>query len=164
MQARRIFSAISDRILIKVPVTQNGIRAIHAFTQEGIPTLATAIFELRQALVAFKAGASYLVPYLGRIADTGKDPIQVISQMHLMKLNYGFNGKIMGAGIRDLTTAVACIEVGIGAMTLSENIFNEFMKDCEPTLKALEKFSKDWSSSIHSKTDLYSLNSTPCKI
>lgn len=154
----KMLSAISNRILVKIPVTQNGIRAIYALNQEGIPTLATAIFELQQALLAFKAGASYLAPYLGRIADTGKNPFQVISQMHSMKLHYGFKGKIMGAGIRELTTAIACIEIGICAITLSEKIFTELVQDCEPTLLALEKFSEDWSKSIFSKADFYSLN------
>jgi TalC/MipB family fructose-6-phosphate aldolase len=144
----KMLSAISNRILVKIPVTQNGIRTIYALNQEGVPTLATAIFELHQALLAFKAGASYLAPYLGRIADTGKNPIQVISQMHAMKLHYGFNGKIMGAGIRELTTAMACIENGICAMTLSEKIFSELVQDYEPTLLALEKFSEDWSKSM----------------
>lgn len=149
----KMLSAISNRILVKIPVTQNGIRAIYALNQEGIPTLATAIFELQQALLAFKAGASYLAPYLGRIADTEKNPIQVISQMHSMKLHYDFKGKIMGAGIRELATAIACIEIGICAITLPEKIFTELVQDCESTLLALEKFSEDWSKSIFSKAD-----------
>jgi transaldolase len=152
----KVLSAISDRILVKIPVTQNGIRAISALSQEGVLTLATAIFTLQQALLAFKAGASYLAPYLGRIADTGKNPIQVVSKMISLKKNYGFNGKIMGAGIRDLTTTMECIEIGICAITLSEKIFNEFVEDYEPTLLALEKFSKDWSTSVFSKADFYS--------
>lgn len=61
----KMLVALSDRILIKIPVTQNGIRAIYALNQEGISTLATAIFELKQAFLAFKAGANYLAPYLG---------------------------------------------------------------------------------------------------
>ncbi len=154
----KILSVLSNRILVKIPVTQNGIRAIYALSQEGISTLATAIFELRQAILAFKAGASYLAPYLGRIADTGKNPVEVISQMQSMKLHYGFNGKIMGAGIRELTIATACIEIGICAITLSEKIFTEFVQDYEPTLLALEKFSEDWSKSIFSKAHFYSLD------
>lgn len=153
----KLLSAISDRILVKIPVTQNGLRAIYALNQEGIPTLATAIFELHQALLAFKAGANYLAPYLGRIADTGKNPIEVLSQMHLMKLNYGFDGKLMGAGIRELATAIACVEMGISAITLSENIFKEFVEDYQHTLLALDKFSEDWSTSVFSRVELYSL-------
>lgn len=145
-QAKKLFS-ISNRIIVKIPVTQNGLRAMYALKQEGIPTLATAVFEIQQAFLAFKAGASYLALYLGRIADTGKNPLQVISQIHAMKLRYDFKGKIMGAGIRELSTAMACLEMGVCAATLSEKIFSELVKDCEPTLLALEKFSADWSKS-----------------
>lgn len=144
----KALSAVSNRILVKIPVTKNGLGAIYALKQEGIPTLATTIFEPRQALLAFKAGASYLAPYLGRIADTGKNPLQVLSEMQSMKNHYGFGGKIMGAGIRDLNTALNCVEIGICAMTLSEKVFNEFLDDYEPTLHALEKFSEDWSKSM----------------
>lgn len=154
----KILSSISDRILVKIPLTQNGICSIYALNQEGIQTLATAIFEPQQALLAFKAGASYLAPYLGRIADTGKNPIEVVTRMHLMKLNYDFSGKIMGAGIRELAMAMACIEIGIDAITLSDKIFTEFIQNSEPTLLALEKFSEDWSKSTFNKGDFYSLD------
>ena len=155
-QAKTLFG-ISSRILVKIPATQSGIRTIYALNQEGVPTLATAIFELRQALLAFKAGAHYLAPYLGRIADTGMNPFDAIAQMQSMKLHYGFSGKIMGAGIRDLTTALKCIEIGICAMTLSEKVFAEFMQDSEPTLLALKTFSENWSKSVFSKADFYAL-------
>ncbi len=154
-QARMLY-AFSNRILVKIPVTQNGICAIFALSQEGIPTLATAIFELQQALLAFKAGASYLAPYLGRIADTGESPIQVISHMHALKLQYGFKGKIMGAGIRELSTALECIKAGICAITLSEKIFTELVQDSESTLQALDKFAADWSKSGFNLSDFYS--------
>lgn len=148
-QAKNL-SAFSSRIIVKIPATQDGIRAIHALSQEGVPTLATAIFEPRQALLAFKAGAHYLAAYLGRIADTGKNPMQVMSEIMAMKLNYGFGGKIMGAGIRELKIAMACVEMGLCAVTLSDKIFNELIEDSVPTLNALDKFAHDWSRSVHS--------------
>jgi TalC/MipB family fructose-6-phosphate aldolase len=153
-QAKQL-SSISSRILVKIPATQNGFRAIYALSQEGIPTLATAIFDARQALLAFKAGASYLAPYLGRIADNGKNPLEVLSQMKMVKERYGFGGKIMGAGIRDLNTAMGCVDLGICAMTLSNKVFGEFIQDSNPTLLALEKFSMDWSKSPFTKADLF---------
>lgn len=142
-------SGISDRILVKIPVTQNGLRAMHALRQKEIPTLATALFEPRQALLAFKAGASYLAPYLGRIADTGKNPIDVLSEMQMIRSHYGFSGKIMGAGIRECSMAMACVQMGISAMTLSEKVFNELIQDSQHTLHAIEKFASDFSKSPH---------------
>lgn len=145
----KMLSNLSNRILIKIPVTKNGLQVLSLLNREGIPTLATAIFDLRQALFAFKAGALYLAPYLGRIADSGKDPIEVLSKMQALKKDYGFEGKIMGAGIRDVSSALACVELGISAITLSDKIFAEFTADSEHTLKALQKFSTDWSNSPH---------------
>ncbi|MGZ3732919.1 MAG: hypothetical protein ACXU9U_04205, partial [Parachlamydiaceae bacterium] len=78
---------------------------------------------------------------------TGENPIQVISQMHLMKQTYGFDGKIMAAGIRDLPTVMGCIEEGICAVTLPEGVFKVLVQDYEPTLKALQKFAHDWLDS-----------------
>lgn len=143
-QARSL-SSISNRIVVKIPVTKEGLRAIYALNQEGIQTLATAIFAPHQALLAFKVGAKYLAPYLGRIADTGSDPIQALEQMRHLKSQYGFNGKIMAAGIRDLATVMACVHMGICAVTLPEKIFQELIEDHQPTLQAVHKFTEDWN-------------------
>lgn len=145
IQQAKALSEISPRVIVKIPVTQVGLRAICALTNEGIPVLATAIFDLRQALFAFKAGALYLAPYLGRIADLGQSPFELLIQIQELKKNYGFEGKIMGAGIRTLTDAMSCIKQGICAMTLPERVFMEFVEDSEFTLLALKKFNEDWS-------------------
>jgi len=142
-----ILSAISDKILVKIPVTKNGIQAIYRLSQKGIKILATAIFKPAQAFLAFKAGCDYLAFYLGRIADNGDDPIKIILQTLAMKKAYNFKGKIMGAGIRDKAVLMACLEVGICAVTLSESIFKSFIEDCDSTIVALDKFSRDWSNS-----------------
>lgn len=153
-QAKALYS-LSDRILVKIPVTQDGIRAIHVLTKENIPTLATAIFEPRQALFAFKAGACYLAPYLGRIADQGINPIEMLIKMQAMKERYGFIGQIMAAGIREITIVKECLDIGICAITLSEKIFNDFVDNCEPTLVALKKFSEDWTKSMFYYPNFY---------
>jgi transaldolase len=120
--------------------------------------LATAIFEPKQAFLAFKARASYLAPYLGRIADAGVDRLEMLRQMQAMKMHYAFKGKIMGAGIRELAIAIQCLELGISAVTLSETIFNRFIQDCEPTWMAINKFSQDWSQSTFYSPNFYALN------
>lgn len=145
----RLLAALSPRVLVKIPTTQDGIRAIHLLTKEGIPTLATAIFELRQAFLAFKSGATYLAPYLGRMADLGKDPLKEIAQMQAMKNHYRFEGKIMAAGVRELTIALGCVELGICAITLPDKVFDGFIRDSEATKFALDKFLDDWSKSSH---------------
>lgn len=152
-------ASLSYRIVVKIPATQEGYLAIQILSQQGIPTLATALFEPRQALLAFKAGADYLAPYLGRIKDTGADPLAVLGEMESIRQHYGFPGKIMAAGIRDLPTALSCLQLGIGAMTLPDPIFTAFTKDAEPTLLAIDNFSKDWTDQglTQSRQDSYYL-------
>lgn len=147
----KALALVSDRILVKIPVTYDGLQIIHELHKEGIPSLATAIFTPQQAFLAFKAGAAYIAPYLGRIADTGKSPTQILSLMHAMKLRYKFPGKIMAAGIRNVDIVMACIDIGICAATLSGQVFTEFIQNQEGTLRALEKFACDWSQSVFSR-------------
>jgi transaldolase len=149
--AKRIYEEAKDlhelspRILVKIPVTREGLRAIHALNKEKVPTLATAIFEARQALLAFKAGARYLAVYLGKIADTGKNPFESLHDIHTMKEHYNFSGKIMGAGIRDLNMAMGCVKMGICAITLPDKVYEELTRDYPPTLLALKDFAESWS-------------------
>lgn len=142
-----MLASISPRIIVKIPVTQNGIRTLRILQQKGITTLATAIFDPIQALLAFKAGANYLAPYLGRIADNGQNPFLVLKQIIEMKRQYQFEGKILAAGIRELSMAFECLKMGVCAITLSEKVFSQFIKDHTATLGALKQFAIDWSAS-----------------
>lgn len=146
-QEAMMLASISPRIIVKIPVTQSGIRVLYTLRQKGIPTLATAIFHPIQALLAFKAGAKYLAPYLGRIADNGQNPILVLKEMIGMKRHYQFNGKILAAGIRESSMSYECLKMGVCSITLSEKVFIQFIKDQPPTLEAIKQFAADWSTS-----------------
>lgn len=115
LEQAHLLLAISERIIPKIQVTQNGLRAITHLSQKGKKILATAIIEPRQALLAFLAGASYLALYMGKIEDLGQDPIEIIKSMHKMKLENGFTGKIMAAGIRKTAYVTTCSEIGVDA-------------------------------------------------
>lgn len=145
--------AFSSRIIVKIPVTQNGIRAMCALSKEGVLCMATAIFEPRQALLAFKAGARYLAPYLGKIADTGSCPIEVLVYMKMLKENYSFTGEIIAAGVREVSEVISCADVGVKAITLPPTVFEELVSDNKNTQMALEKFSVDWKKAC--KTPLF---------
>lgn len=147
LKEARSLAAFSPRILVKIPATQNGMRAIYVLNQEGVSTLATAIFEVRQALLAFKAGACYLAPYLGRMTDLGMNPLELVAQMQAIKMRYGFQGKVMGAGIREAAWAMGCVDIGICAVTLPDKVLMQLVQSSEPTLLALDKFAEDWSKS-----------------
>lgn len=134
----------SQRLMIKVPVTEAGLICMYRLAQEGIPVLATALFEPQQALLACKAGASYLAPYVGRIRDQGVDPWAVLKQMVEIKRHYGFNCKILGAGLRTKEDFNSCASLGLCSVTIPEKIFNPLFQPSEGMAKALSDFTNDW--------------------
>jgi transaldolase len=147
IQEAKILTGFSTRILPKIPTTQAGLKAMHALACSNIPTLATAIYSLPQALLAFKASAQYLAPYLGRIEDATGDSADMLMQMQELKNSYGFTGKIMGAGLRNLDMLKLCLKAKISAATLPASLFAMLIEDNHYTLEALTKFTKEWETS-----------------
>jgi TalC/MipB family fructose-6-phosphate aldolase len=148
--------AYSSRIIVKIMATAKGFEAMHGLNRLNIPVMATAIFEPFQALLAWKAGASYAAPYLGRIADQGGDPLAVLQSMRQMKEFYGFKGKILAAGIRHSDLLKACAETGICAITIPDMVWKNILQGSEGTRKSIGEFSLAWQSSKHlGKNDLW---------
>lgn len=145
------YSTFSPRILVKIPATKEGLRAIHTLSNENVPTLATALFSVPQALLSFKAGALYLAPYIGRIEDSTGQSQQILAQMQGLKQHYQFPGKIMGAGIRDISVLMHCLQLGLSAATVPHAIFDQFIEDHPQTLAALKQFAQE-SANFESKT------------
>lgn len=142
--------AFSERIIVKVPVTSEGIQAIHHLTEKSIPVMATAIFAPYQALFAFKAGAHYLAPYVGRIADIGDKPFDTIAYIQNIQKNYQYPGKIIAAGIRSTEHVSQCAKLGVNAITFSRKIYNQISEEHPGTLQALQEFAKDWEKAKES--------------
>lgn len=140
----RTLRKLSSRIIIKVPATAEGYKCMRKLILEGIPVLATTIFEAKQALLSFIEGAAYLAPYIGRIRDTGQDPKNVLQDILAIKHNYGFTGKILGAGIRNVEDMMCCATIGICSITIPEKVFRELLKDHDGVRKSLDEFNKDW--------------------
>jgi transaldolase len=140
---KKIFS-ISPRMLIKVPATSEGYKCMNALTQAQISVLATAIYEPKQALLSFKAGAQYLAPYIGRIKDSGIDPRDVLEDILEIKGRFDYPGKLMGAGIRELDEMMYCSLAGVCAVTITDVIFHELMTDHQGVKNSLEQFFLDW--------------------
>ncbi len=136
--------AQSPRIIVKVPVTMEGIQAIQYLSEKGVPVMATAIFAPHQALFAFKAGAQYLALYLGRIADMGDNPFEILSQIQNIQRNYNYEGKLLAAGIREASVITTCTNMGIEAVTFNRKIFRQLTEEHPGTLQAVQGFSKDW--------------------
>ena len=108
---------IDDKIVVKVPVIKDGIKAISALTAEGIRTNCTLIFNAGQAILAAKAGASYVSPFLGRLDDMGSDGLVLIEQLVQIYDNYAFETEILAASIRHTMHLIQCAEVGVDVAT-----------------------------------------------
>ena len=108
---------LHPQIVVKVPMVKDGIKAIKYFTDHGIKTNCTLIFSAGQALLAAKAGASYVSPFLGRLDDVSTDGLELIAQIRLIFDNYGFTTEILAASIRHPMHIIRCAEIGADVAT-----------------------------------------------
>ena len=108
---------IDDKIVVKIPMIKDGVKTIAALTAEGIRTNCTLIFNAGQALLAAKAGASYVSPFLGRLDDIGNEGIQLIEQLVQIYDNYDFETEILAASIRHNNHLIQCAEAGADVAT-----------------------------------------------
>jgi transaldolase len=110
-------AALHPNIVVKVPMIKDGVKAIRYFTDKGIRTNCTLVFSAGQALLAAKAGASYVSPFVGRLDDISTDGIQLIEQIRLIYDNYGFETEILAASVRHPMHIMKCAEIGADVMT-----------------------------------------------
>ncbi len=113
----KILAALHPNIVVKVPMIKEGIKAIKWFTDNGIKTNCTLVFSAGQAILAAKAGATYLSPFLGRIDDSGWDGVQLIEQIARIYSIQGFETQILAASIRNANHIIACAEAGADVCT-----------------------------------------------
>ncbi|TAH02821.1 MAG: fructose-6-phosphate aldolase [Sphingobacteriales bacterium] len=110
-------AALDDKIVVKIPMIKDGIKALKYFSDKGIRTNCTLIFSAGQALLAAKAGASYVSPFLGRLDDIGADSFGLIEDIRLIFDNYGYETQILAASIRNSVHIVECAKIGADVMT-----------------------------------------------
>ncbi|WP_029033807.1 fructose-6-phosphate aldolase [Salinimicrobium terrae] len=108
---------LHPQIVVKVPMIREGIKAIKYFSDQGIRTNCTLVFSAGQALLAAKAGATYVSPFLGRLDDISTDGLQLISEIRLIYDNYDFDTQILAASIRHTMHVVNCAKLGADVMT-----------------------------------------------
>jgi transaldolase len=133
---------LDEKIVVKIPMIKDGIKAIRYFSEKGIKTNCTLIFSAGQALLAAKAGATYVSPFIGRLDDIGFDGIDLIEQIRTIFDNYGFETEILAASVRNPMHIIKCAEVGSDVMTgplsailallkhpLTENGLKQFLAD-----------------------------------
>ena len=110
-------AALHKNIVVKIPMIAEGLKAIKYFSQKGIRTNCTLIFSAGQALVAAKAGATYISPFLGRLDDVSTDGLQLIEQIRLIYDNYAFDTEILAASVRHPMHIINCASIGADVMT-----------------------------------------------
>lgn len=108
---------IDDKIVVKIPMVKDGLRALKYFQSEGIRTNCTLIFSAGQALLAAKAGASYVSPFIGRLDDIAFDGMDLIAQIVHIYGNYGFETEVLAASVRHTMHLLKCAEVGADVVT-----------------------------------------------
>ena len=108
---------LHDQIVVKLPMTKDGIKACKYFSDKGVRTNVTLVFSAGQALLAAKAGASYVSPFIGRLDDVSTDGIDLIEDIRLIYDNYGFETEILAASVRHTMHIVNCAKVGADVMT-----------------------------------------------
>jgi transaldolase len=108
---------LDEKIVVKIPMIKDGVKALKYFSEKGIKTNCTLIFSAGQALLAAKAGASYVSPFIGRLDDISYDGIQLIEQIRTIFDNYGFDTEILAASVRNPIHILRCAEIGSDVMT-----------------------------------------------
>ena len=144
LKEAKVLAAISGQIVIKVPMIKDGIKAIKYLSSEGIKTNCTLVFSAGQALLAAKAGATYVSPFIGRLDDISADGLNLISEIREIYDNYDFHTKILAASIRSPMHIIECAKIGADVITspldsilnllkhpLTDSGLAKFMKDAE---------------------------------
>lgn len=110
-------AALHDQIIVKVPMIKEGVKAIKYFSDKGIKTNCTLVFSAGQALLAAKAGATYVSPFIGRLDDISTDGLNLIMEIRQIYDNYGFDTEILAASVRHTMHVIDCAKIGADVMT-----------------------------------------------
>lgn len=143
----RELAAINEHIVVKVPFTKDGLKATSILSGEGIPVNVTLIFSPNQALLACKAGASYISPFAGRLDDIGHDGIDIVAKCQDLVETYGYETEVIAASIRNTAHMLQCEEVGVDIATIPYSVVMQMMKHPLTDI-GIEKFLKDWENAV----------------
>lgn len=133
---------IDSKIVVKVPMIRDGVKAIKYFSSEGIRTNCTLVFSAGQAILAAKAGASYVSPFIGRIDDIGANGLELIEQIVNIYANFGFETEVLAASIRHNMHLIQCAEIGADVVTCPLKVITGLLHH-PLTDKGLEQFLSD---------------------
>ena len=121
-------ASLHERIVVKVPMIKDGVKAIKYFTSKGIRTNCTLVFSAGQALLAAKAGASYVSPFIGRLDDISTDGLALIEDIRLIFDNYGYETEILAASVRHPMHIIDCAKIGADVITAPLSAITALLK------------------------------------
>ena len=134
---------LHEQIIVKVPMIKEGVKAIKYFSDNGIKTNCTLVFSAGQALLAAKAGATYVSPFIGRLDDISTDGLNLIAEIRLIYDNYGFETEILAASVRHTMHVLECAKLGADVMTGPLSSIEGLLKHPLTDI-GLEKFLADY--------------------
>lgn len=133
----------ADNIVVKIPMTMEGLKAVNVLSKENIKTNVTLIFTVSQGLMAIKAGATFISPFVGRLEDIGTDAYQLISDLREIIDFYGFDTEIIAASIRNTVHVENVAKRGAHIATIPDTVFDKMTKH-PLTDSGLTQFMQDW--------------------
>jgi transaldolase len=134
---------IAENIVVKIPMTLEGLKALRSLSEQGVPTNCTLIFNAVQALMAAKAGASFASPFVGRLDDVSSDGMELIEQICTIYRNYGFDTEVLVASVRHPIHVVQAALLGADVVTLPASVLRQLAKHPLTDI-GLERFLADW--------------------
>ncbi len=150
IQEARKLAGLNEHIVVKIPMTYEGIKAVKKLSQEGIRTNVTLVFSPTQAILAAKAGATYVSPFIGRIDDVSSNGLKLLEKIVAIYENYAFKAEIIAASIRHPMHVLEAAMLGVNIVTMPftvlEKLFLHPLTDV-----GLERFAKDWERYLESR-------------
>ncbi|TCL02159.1 MULTISPECIES: fructose-6-phosphate aldolase [Sodalis] len=150
VEARKLTHTI-ENLIVKIPVTSEGLVAIKALREEGIITLGTAVYGAGQGLIGALAGAEYIAPYVNRLDAQGGNGIQTVTELQRLLTQHAPHAKILAASFKTPRQVLDCLLAGCQSVTLPVDVAEQFI--ATPAVKAaVEKFEQDWRNAFDSTT------------
>ena len=134
---------VASNVCVKLPLTMDGLKACKVLSSEGTPVNVTLCFSANQALLAAKAGATFISPFIGRLDDIGLDGLELIEEIRTIYDNYGFETEILAASIRSVGHIKECALIGADVITSPPDVIAK-LSEHVLTQKGLDAFMKDW--------------------
>ena len=140
-------SRLSKNVVVKIPMTEEGMKAVKILSKKGIKTNVTLVFSANQALLAAKAGADYVSPFIGRLDDIGNDDMQIIRDIVQIYKNYDFKTQVIVASIRHPMHVVEAAKIGAHVATIPPNVIKKMFKH-SLTDAGIKRFEEDWKKAL----------------